>query len=123
STPDPSALHSQRTNRRSCVRSPGSNQTPSSPALGGGGVAVSGFHGACTRAVTAGILRADGETRTPDPFITSEVLYQLSYVGASQMLAAPDTAQRTRAGTHPDISARPSPPAVPEREHGPKSAS
>ncbi len=26
--------------------------------------------------------RADGETRTPDPFITSEVLYQLSYVGA-----------------------------------------
>jgi hypothetical protein len=28
------------------------------------------------------IERADGETRTPDPFITSEVLYQLSYVGA-----------------------------------------
>jgi hypothetical protein len=28
------------------------------------------------------IGRADGETRTPDPFITSEVLYQLSYVGA-----------------------------------------
>ena len=27
------------------------------------------------------IDRADGETRTPDPFITSEVLYQLSYVG------------------------------------------
>ena len=26
-------------------------------------------------------VRADGETRTPDPFITSEVLYQLSYVG------------------------------------------
>ena len=26
---------------------------------------------------------ADGETRTPDPFITSEVLYQLSYVGAA----------------------------------------
>jgi hypothetical protein len=26
---------------------------------------------------------ADGETRTPDPFITSEVLYQLSYVGGS----------------------------------------
>ena len=25
---------------------------------------------------------ADGGTRTPDPFITSEVLYQLSYVGA-----------------------------------------
>ena len=27
-------------------------------------------------------LEADGGTRTPDPFITSEVLYQLSYVGA-----------------------------------------
>ena len=26
-------------------------------------------------------LRADAGTRTPDPFITSEVLYQLSYVG------------------------------------------
>jgi hypothetical protein len=24
---------------------------------------------------------ADGETRTPDPIITSDVLYQLSYVG------------------------------------------
>ncbi len=28
-------------------------------------------------------MRADGETRTPDPFITSEVLYQLSYVGVA----------------------------------------
>ena len=28
-----------------------------------------------------GAFRADGGTRTPDPFITSEVLYQLSYVG------------------------------------------
>ena len=27
---------------------------------------------------------ADGGTRTPDPFITSEVLYQLSYVGAGR---------------------------------------
>jgi hypothetical protein len=26
--------------------------------------------------------QADAGTRTPDPFITSEVLYQLSYVGA-----------------------------------------
>ena len=26
-------------------------------------------------------IRADAGTRTPDPFITSEVLYQLSYVG------------------------------------------
>ena len=29
-----------------------------------------------------GTLKADGGTRTPDPFITSEVLYQLSYVGS-----------------------------------------
>ncbi len=28
--------------------------------------------------------RADAGTRTPDPFITSEVLYQLSYVGKSR---------------------------------------
>ncbi len=27
------------------------------------------------------IERADARTRTADPFITSEVLYQLSYVG------------------------------------------
>ena len=27
------------------------------------------------------ILEADARTRTADPFITSEVLYQLSYVG------------------------------------------
>src|SRR5687767_5930182 len=31
-------------------------------------------------------LRADGGTRTPDPFITSEVLYQLSYVGIGRKL-------------------------------------
>ena len=29
----------------------------------------------------ASMLEADGETRTPDPIITSDVLYQLSYVG------------------------------------------
>jgi hypothetical protein len=29
----------------------------------------------------ASVLEADGETRTPDPIITSDVLYQLSYVG------------------------------------------
>jgi hypothetical protein len=28
-----------------------------------------------------GFMRADARTRTGDPFITSEVLYQLSYVG------------------------------------------
>ena len=30
-------------------------------------------------------VRADAGTRTPDPFITSEVLYQLSYVGQLPM--------------------------------------
>jgi hypothetical protein len=29
--------------------------------------------------------RADAGTRTPDPFITSEVLYQLSYVGVGAL--------------------------------------
>jgi hypothetical protein len=33
-------------------------------------------------------LQADAGTRTPDPFITSEVLYQLSYVGTRAMLPA-----------------------------------
>jgi hypothetical protein len=28
--------------------------------------------------------RADARTRTEDPFITSEVLYQLSYVGGAR---------------------------------------
>ena len=32
--------------------------------------------------------RADARTRTGDPFITSEVLYQLSYVGGAPTLAA-----------------------------------
>ena len=32
-------------------------------------------------------VQADGGTRTPDPFITSEVLYQLSYVGADRRVA------------------------------------
>ena len=31
--------------------------------------------------VSRAFLRADARTRTGDPFITSEVLYQLSYVG------------------------------------------
>ena len=35
----------------------------------------------------AALCEADAGTRTPDPFITSEVLYQLSYVGATRMLA------------------------------------
>jgi hypothetical protein len=31
-------------------------------------------------------LKADARNRTGDPFITSEVLYQLSYVGERQRL-------------------------------------
>jgi hypothetical protein len=31
-----------------------------------------------------GFFRADARTRTGDPFITSEVLYQLSYVGEAR---------------------------------------
>ena len=34
--------------------------------------------------VHGAFLRADGGTRTPDPIITSDVLYQLSYVGAGE---------------------------------------
>ncbi len=36
---------------------------------------------------TAVAVQADTRTRTGDPFITSEVLYQLSYVGAPAMVA------------------------------------
>jgi hypothetical protein len=41
-------------------------------------------------------LKADARIRTGDPFITSEVLYQLSYVGAATIVAWPrqDTAGR-----------------------------
>ena len=35
---------------------------------------------------TASILEADARTRTGDPFITSEVLYQLSYVGDADLV-------------------------------------
>jgi hypothetical protein len=48
-----------------------------------------GYQGGLTRPLTpreptGRIIRADAGTRTPDPFITSEVLYQLSYVGVSR---------------------------------------
>ncbi len=39
-----------------------------------------------------GFQRADARIRTADPFITSEVLYQLSYVGEASTLAVPPTA-------------------------------
>ena len=35
------------------------------------------------------VFRADARTRTGDPFITSEVLYQLSYVGEAVRSLAP----------------------------------
>ena len=38
-------------------------------------------------AVTNGFYEADARTRTGDPFITSEVLYQLSYVGSPPTVA------------------------------------
>jgi hypothetical protein len=34
-------------------------------------------------------MRADARIRTADPFITSEVLYQLSYVGPARDSLAP----------------------------------
>ena len=34
------------------------------------------------------MVEADARTRTGDPFITSEVLYQLSYVGGRRILLA-----------------------------------
>ena len=37
---------------------------------------------------TAWLGEADARTRTGDPFITSEVLYQLSYVGLGSQLSA-----------------------------------
>jgi hypothetical protein len=37
---------------------------------------------------TAWLREADARTRTGDPFITSEVLYQLSYVGGRLRLAS-----------------------------------
>ncbi len=60
-------------------RSPGPGR-PRRPRRGG--ASRSGRRGTRPPATTRS--RADAGTRTPDPFITSEVLYQLSYVGVSQ---------------------------------------
>ena len=43
--------------------------------------ALEGLHPATTSPKGAVEIRADARIRTGDPFITSEVLYQLSYVG------------------------------------------
>ncbi|MEA2226564.1 MAG: hypothetical protein QOF04_194, partial [Solirubrobacteraceae bacterium] len=52
--------------------------------------------------------QADGGTRTPDPFITSEVLYQLSYVGVLRPPRAESTAEATprMVATHPPTAER-----------------
>src|SRR4051794_29314104 len=62
------------------------------PFFGGGGPPV--LHAIC-----AGRGRADARTRTGDPFITSEVLYQLSYVGRSAAQSSPVSAPGDR-GKH-----------------------
>ena len=41
--------------------------------------------------------QADARTRTGDPFITSEVLYQLSYVGRAPTVARPGFDSRSQA--------------------------
>jgi hypothetical protein len=43
--------------------------------------------------------RADARTRTADPFITSEVLYQLSYVGVRRIVAPLPVSGARLAGT------------------------
>ena len=52
-------------------------------------------------------LEADARTRTGDPFITSEVLYQLSYVGGPRILALARFERVRRRG--PDRHQRPEP--------------
>ena len=42
-------------------------------------------------------LQADARTRTADPFITSEVLYQLSYVGEAPKCTAAATREHGHA--------------------------
>ncbi len=50
---------------------------------------------------------ADAGTRTPDPIITSDVLYQLSYVGVSRPRIAVDLEDRDDRRREPLPSARP----------------
>jgi hypothetical protein len=47
------------------------------------------------------IERADARIRTADPFITSEVLYQLSYVGSGPRVAASRAPRVWRISTPP----------------------
>jgi hypothetical protein len=58
------------------------NDSPKAPDTPNVSDSVATFPAIARRSIGAGpFLRADAGTRTPDPFITSEVLYQLSYVG------------------------------------------
>jgi hypothetical protein len=57
----------------------------------------------------ASVLEADARTRTADPFITSEVLYQLSYVGAPRIVGTPPAPSRAR---HDAVRAKAISPAV-----------
>ena len=68
--------------RRSCIQARGvskclSGRVCSSFALS----SVRGISRERKREMCRQFVRADARTRTADPFITSEVLYQLSYVG------------------------------------------
>ena len=45
--------------------------------------------------IPALVVEADARTRTGDPIITSDVLYQLSYVGLGSRKSSPPRAQRT----------------------------
>ena len=65
------------------------------------------LHGSAVNSLDAGetgsFLRADAGTRTPDPIITSDVLYQLSYVGARERIARasmPARGGRMRSGPY-----------------------
>jgi hypothetical protein len=85
------------TSRRSGKPQTFSRSTSASAPVRGGGVFLSGFQMASMcRALgrqpsshpnSRHFVRADAGTRTPDPFITSEVLYQLSYVGVCRAFA------------------------------------
>jgi len=55
-------------------------------------------------AEVASTLEADARTRTGDPIITSDVLYQLSYVGGERQSTGPERAARGLGPTAEDIA-------------------
>jgi hypothetical protein len=57
------------------------------------------IRGASSVDQTAWLIEADARTRTGDPFITSEVLYQLSYVGRRPTLAGSSGSSSRPRGT------------------------